>query len=135
MCWAAGCQDRSVSLWLAHEIRPVFVMEELFTDSVTDLSLRCSASGGLEIVACSQDGTVKCLLLTKQEIGNLQIDPLQFNSTAPAAERLATPVPRTTASNVPINATAAAVEAAGATTDAGQVKRRRIVTDFVPLQD
>lgn len=75
-CWAAGCQDRSVSLWLGHEIRPLFVLEELFTAAVSDLSLRRSDSGGVEIVASSADGTLKCLSVSKAELGELVIEPI-----------------------------------------------------------
>lgn len=76
MCWAAGSNDRSVSLWLTHSWRPLFVMEELFTGSVLDLSLQRNDGGGIDVAACSVDGTVCFLSLTKREIGELNVQPL-----------------------------------------------------------
>lgn len=98
-----------MSLWISSEIRPVFVIEELFTNWVNDLTLRRSDSGGLEIIACSQDGTVKCLALSNQEIGNM---------------RIATACPQTTG---------VAEAAAAAMPQKVEKTRRRITLESVPL--
>lgn len=85
MCWAAGSNDRSVSLWFTHTTRPLFVMEELFADSVFDLSLHRNDGGGIDIAACSKDGTVRCLSLTKREIGDVVVAPLVVELSVPVA--------------------------------------------------
>lgn len=109
MCWACGSNDRSVSLWFTHSRRPLFVIEELFTNSVFDLSLHRNDGGGIEMAACSKDGTVRCFSLTKHEIGDLDVQ----------AETLAA---------VPV-ATAQPTQQKETVKDG----RRRITAAFVPL--
>ncbi|KAJ0180756.1 hypothetical protein K1T71_004160 [Dendrolimus kikuchii] len=65
-CAAVGSRDRALSIWLTSLKRPLVVVHDLFTDSVLDLSW---SSDGLNLLACSSDGTVACIQFTNQEIG------------------------------------------------------------------
>ncbi|XP_065200302.1 protein HIRA [Planococcus citri] len=67
MCVCAlGSRDNSVSIWLTGFLRPVVVMENLFSGPVLDLSW---SSIGHNLLACSFDGTVALLKFTENEIG------------------------------------------------------------------
>lgn len=69
MCVCAlGSRDSSVSVWLTGLLRPVVVMEKLFTGPVLDLSW---SSTGHNLLACSFDGTVALLKFTESEIGKI----------------------------------------------------------------
>ncbi|RVE51231.1 hypothetical protein evm_004196 [Chilo suppressalis] len=65
-CAAVGSRDRALSIWLTSLKRPLVVVHDLFTDSVLDLSW---SSDGLNLLACSSDGTVACIQFTNKEIG------------------------------------------------------------------
>lgn len=65
-CAAMGSRDRTLSIWLTSLKRPLVVVHELFTDSVLDLSW---SSDGLNLLACSWDGSVACIQFTNNEIG------------------------------------------------------------------
>ncbi|XP_068629788.1 protein HIRA [Battus philenor] len=71
-CAAVGSRDRALSIWLTSLKRPLVVVHDLFSDSVLDLSW---SSDGLNLLACSSDGTVACIQFTNKEIGTpLTID-------------------------------------------------------------
>ncbi|XP_041977561.1 protein HIRA homolog [Aricia agestis] len=71
-CAAVGSRDRALSIWLTSLKRPLVVVHDLFADSVLDLSW---SSDGLNLLACSSDGTVACIQFTNKEIGTpLSVD-------------------------------------------------------------
>ncbi|KAL9541248.1 hypothetical protein MBANPS3_009229 [Mucor bainieri] len=57
---ALGSQDRSISIWVTQFNRPVCVAADIFDNNVYDLAW---TPDGKRLFACSQDGTVACLLL------------------------------------------------------------------------
>ena len=63
-----GSRDRSFSVWTTNLKRPLFVVNDVFDQSVLDLSW--SRDGKL-LLACSMDGTVAAVILTEAEIGNI----------------------------------------------------------------
>lgn len=65
-CCAIGSRDRSLSVWLTALKRPLVVLHELFSNSVLDLSWSCT---GLQLLACSWDGTVAFVEFTESEMG------------------------------------------------------------------
>ncbi|XP_075230856.1 histone cell cycle regulator-like protein [Lycorma delicatula] len=65
-CCAIGSRDRSISVWVTALKRPLFAMENLFTCPVLDLSW---SSSGLQLMACSGDGTVAFFQFTEKELG------------------------------------------------------------------
>ncbi|KAF4523135.1 hypothetical protein B566_EDAN003150 [Ephemera danica] len=65
-CCAIGSRDRSLSVWLTALKRPLVVIKELFTSSVLDLSW---SAGGLQLMACSWDGTVAYIQFSEAEMG------------------------------------------------------------------
>ncbi|XP_050678614.1 protein HIRA homolog isoform X2 [Leptidea sinapis] len=65
-CAAVGSRDRALSIWLTSLKRPLVVIYNLFSDSVLDLSW---SADGLNLLACSSDGTVACIQFTNEEIG------------------------------------------------------------------
>ncbi|XP_052737819.1 protein HIRA homolog [Bicyclus anynana] len=65
-CAAVGSRDRTLSIWLTSLKRPLVVVHEMFSDSLLDLSW---SSDGLNLLACSSDGTVVCIQFTNKEIG------------------------------------------------------------------
>lgn len=91
--FAAGCFDRSVTLWAMDAKRPIFCVAELFADAITDLSLLGDGNGGIEIVASSLDGTVKCLKVAKRELGDIDVQPLHIRQAAEATA-VAQPAPK-----------------------------------------
>ncbi|XP_065184033.1 protein HIRA-like [Sycon ciliatum] len=66
-CCAVGSRDRTLSIWLTCYRRPLVVLHDLFSNSILDISW---SRNGLELLACSHDGTVAFLSLTEKEIGN-----------------------------------------------------------------
>ncbi|XP_053626132.1 protein HIRA homolog isoform X2 [Plodia interpunctella] len=65
-CAALGSRDRALSIWLTSLKRPLVVVHDLFGDSVLDISW---SSDGLNLLACSTDGSVACIQFTNKEIG------------------------------------------------------------------
>ncbi|XP_071448770.1 protein HIRA isoform X2 [Hetaerina americana] len=65
-CCAIGSRDRSLSVWLTALKRPLVVIRELFTSSVLDLSWSVA---GLQLMACSWDGTVAYVEFSDEELG------------------------------------------------------------------
>ena len=61
-----GSRDRSFSVWTTNLKRPLFVVNDVFDQSVLDLSW--SRDGRL-LLACSMDGTIAAVILTESEIG------------------------------------------------------------------
>lgn len=57
---ALGSQDRSISVWVTQFNRPVCVAADIFDSNVYDLAW---TPDGKSLFACSQDGTVACVLL------------------------------------------------------------------------
>ena len=53
-------------MWLTALKRPLVVIHELFTNSVLDLSWSFS---GLQLMACSWDGTVAYVEFSEEELG------------------------------------------------------------------
>lgn len=65
-CLAVGSRDRSISVWLTSQPRPLTVAHDLFESSVLDLSW---SKDGYKLIACSQDGTVAVMLFSPGELG------------------------------------------------------------------
>lgn len=65
-CCAIGSRDRSISVWVTALERPLFAMEGLFMRPVLDLSW---SANGLQLMACSGDGTVAYFEFTEKELG------------------------------------------------------------------
>lgn len=67
MCLCAvGSRDSNVSVWLTGLKRPVVVLESLFQGPVLDLSW---SKDGLNLYACSFDGSIAILIFDKKDIG------------------------------------------------------------------
>ncbi|KAI8644133.1 WD40-repeat-containing domain protein [Parasitella parasitica] len=60
---ALGSQDRSISIWVTQFNRPVCVAADIFDNNVYDIAW---TPDGKNLFACSQDGTVACILLDKE---------------------------------------------------------------------
>ena len=67
MTIAMGSRDRSFSVWTTNLKRPLFVVNDVFDQSVLDLTW--SRDGKL-LLACSMDGTVAAVILSDSEIGS-----------------------------------------------------------------
>lgn len=67
-CVAIGSRDRALSVWLIDRKRPLFVMHDLFDDSILDLSW---SQDGYKLLTCSWDGTVAFFEFTEKEIGKV----------------------------------------------------------------
>lgn len=65
-CIAIGSRDRSISVWLTSQPRPLIVAHDLFESSVLDISW---SKDGYRLIACSQDGTVAVMIFTPSELG------------------------------------------------------------------
>lgn len=65
-CIAIGSRDRSISVWLTSQPRPLIVAHDLFESSVLDISW---SRDGYRLIACSQDGTVAVMIFSPAEIG------------------------------------------------------------------
>lgn len=65
-CLAIGSRDRSISVWMTALKRPLFVMTNLFSRPVLDISW---SANGYQLMACSGDGTVAFVEFTEQELG------------------------------------------------------------------
>lgn len=72
MCLCAvGSRDSNVSVWLTGLKRPVVVLESLFQGPVLDLSW---SKNGLNLYACSFDGTIAILIFNQNDIGKALTD-------------------------------------------------------------
>lgn len=72
MCLCAvGSRDSNVSVWLTGLTRPVVVLEHLFQGPVLDLSW---SKNGLNLYACSFDGTIAILIFDQSDIGKALTD-------------------------------------------------------------
>ena len=65
-CVAIGSRDRSLSVWLINRTRPLFVMHDLFGDTILDLSW---SQDGYKLLICSSDGTVAFFEFTEADLG------------------------------------------------------------------
>lgn len=65
-CIAIGSRDRSISVWLTSQPRPLIVAHDLFESSVLDISW---SKDGYRLLACSQDGTVAVMVFSPSELG------------------------------------------------------------------
>eukprot|EP01135_Chromosphaera_perkinsii_P010628 Nk52_evm28s2192 gene=Nk52_evmTU28s2192 len=65
-CCAVGSQDCSLSVWITSKVRPLVVLKDVFSRTVLDLSW---GQTGFEFIACSYDGTVCYVKLSRREIG------------------------------------------------------------------
>jgi protein HIRA/HIR1 len=66
-CIAVGSRDRSISIWLTNQPRPLIVTHDLFESSVLDISW---SKDGYRLLACSQDGTVAAMVFSPSELGH-----------------------------------------------------------------
>ncbi|KAH9422787.1 hypothetical protein DERP_008050 [Dermatophagoides pteronyssinus] len=74
---ALGSRDRSISIWSTARQRPLVVIDDVFGNSVVDLSWsRC----GYQLLACSVDGGVICFQFDPKELGSIydQEERVQF---------------------------------------------------------
>lgn len=72
MCLCAvGARDSNVSVWLTGLTRPVVVLESIFQGPVLDLSW---SKNGLNLYACSFDGSVAILMFDQNDIGKALTD-------------------------------------------------------------
>lgn len=72
MCLCAvGSRDSNVSVWLTGLTRPVVVLEHLFQGPVLDLSW---SKNGLNLYACSFDGSIAILIFDQDDIGKALTD-------------------------------------------------------------
>ena len=65
-CVAIAGRDSSISVWLTALKRPLFVLHDVFTSSVLDMSW---TPDGYGLVVCSLDGSLAYLELSSAEIG------------------------------------------------------------------
>lgn len=65
-CVAIGSRDRSLSVWVINRTRPLFVMHDLFSDTILDLSW---SQDGYKLLICSSDGTVAFFEFTEMDLG------------------------------------------------------------------
>ncbi|CAI4227917.1 unnamed protein product [Auanema sp. JU1783] len=64
---AVGSRDKSLSVWVFPLVkRPVIVMTRIFKHSIMDITWK-----GLDLVVCSQDGSVKYFVFSVKELGDL----------------------------------------------------------------
>lgn len=63
---AAGSQDKSLSIWVQGEAKPLFVLRRAFRDSISDLAWNRE---GTALLAVSLDGTALTISFTEDEIG------------------------------------------------------------------
>jgi len=67
-CVAIGSRDQSLSVWLINRQRPLFVMHELFKDSILDISW---SQDGYKMLCCSSDGSVAYFEFNEEELGKV----------------------------------------------------------------
>ncbi|CAG0897568.1 unnamed protein product [Cyprideis torosa] len=63
---AMGSRDKSISVWFTTSLRPVLVLEDVFQDSVLDISW---SPNGRFLAACSADGSVVFLEFDQKLLG------------------------------------------------------------------
>ncbi|XP_061179684.1 protein HIRA-like [Saccostrea echinata] len=80
-CCAIGSKDRSLSVWLTALKRPLVVTHDLFENTILDISW---SKSGMELMACSSDGTVAYIEFSKDEIG----DPMAQNDVELFLEKI-----------------------------------------------
>ncbi|XP_050427606.1 protein HIRA homolog [Adelges cooleyi] len=68
---ALGSRDSNVSVWLTGLSRPIVVLESLFQGPVLDLSW---SKNGLNLYACSFDGSIAIFLFNQKDIGKALTD-------------------------------------------------------------
>jgi len=68
---AVGSRDSNISVWLTSLKRPIVVLENLFQGPVLDLSW---SKNGLNMYACSFDGTISILMFDQNDIGKALSD-------------------------------------------------------------
>lgn len=68
---AVGSRDSNVSVWITALKRPVVVLENLFQGPVLDLSW---SKNGLNLYACSFDGSIAILIFDEKDIGKALSD-------------------------------------------------------------
>jgi WD40 repeat protein len=59
-----GC-DGLISIWKTDTPRPIVVLKQAFTDSITDM---CWSSDGYSLLITSRDAAMMCLTFTKEEV-------------------------------------------------------------------
>lgn len=65
---ALGSRDRSISIWSTARPRPLVVIDDVFGNSVVDLSW---SKSGYHLLACSVDGSVICFEFDEKELGSV----------------------------------------------------------------
>lgn len=80
-CCAIGSKDRSLSVWLTALKRPLVVTKDLFDSAILDITW---SKNGMELMACSHDGTVAFIDFTQAEIGT----PLTKNDVQMFLEKI-----------------------------------------------
>ena len=70
-CVAIGSQDRSFSVWVASQVRPILVSQQFFEGSVLDISW---GHDGYTMMCCAYDGTVVFFRFDPAELGALVSD-------------------------------------------------------------
>lgn len=65
---ALGSRDRSISIWSTARPRPLVVIDDVFGNSVVDLSW---SKSGYHLLACSVDGSVICFEFDEAELGSV----------------------------------------------------------------
>lgn len=63
---ALGSRDRSLSVWMTCLKRPMFVVHQLFNDSVLDIAW---GPNKYCLIACGGDGTVACFIFKEKDLG------------------------------------------------------------------
>eukprot|EP01132_Coremiostelium_polycephalum_P000598 gene598-744_t len=71
-CVLLGGQDMTITLWTSMSPRTIMVTKTLFDQTIQDISW---FPDGFSFIACSADGTVGYLSMTKDEIGGNSITP------------------------------------------------------------
>lgn len=65
---AIGSRDRSITIWSTSETRPRIYLENVFENSVLDISW---SKTGYEMIACSMDGSIVYFEFTEKELGQI----------------------------------------------------------------
>ena len=78
---ACAGQDRSLTVWMTNNPRPILIAEQLATKSISDLAW---SPDGRTLFATSLDGTINCIAFGDGELGKTA--PLEHNDRALAPE-------------------------------------------------